>query len=111
MLGAQERVERWLTAGIIHTAVFRELTMKRMRVYFDTSVLGGWSNPMKMRKPFDCVEMKRKIQEKIHEETKDLNRAELIDYFHRHAQTGPFAELWKKPSKKVRRTTARRTKA
>ena len=40
---------------------------------------------MKPRKAFDCVEMKRKIQEKIHEETKDLSREELIDYFHRHA--------------------------
>ncbi len=65
---------------------------------------------MKMRKAFDCVEMKRKIQEKIYEETKDLTRAELIDYFHRHAQTGPFAELWKKPGKRAR-AAARRTKA
>ena len=60
---------------------------------------------MRPRKTFDCVEMKRKIQEKIHEETKDLSRSELIDYFHRHAQTGPFADLWKKPAKKVRAAT------
>ena len=66
---------------------------------------------MKARKTFDCVEMKRKIQEKIYEETKDLNREELIAYFHRHARTGPFAKLWKKPGKKVRSATAtRRTK-
>jgi hypothetical protein len=51
--------------------------------------------------------MKRKIQEKIHEETKDLSRAELIDYFHLHAQTGPFAELWKKPGKEVPRAATR----
>jgi hypothetical protein len=55
--------------------------------------------------------MKRKIQEKIHEETKDLTRVELIDYFHRHARTGPFAELWKKAGKRVRATATRRTKA
>ncbi len=61
---------------------------------------------MKPRKTFDCVEMKRKIQEKIHEETKDLSREELIDYFHRHAQTGPFAKLWKNPGKRVRSATA-----
>ncbi len=57
---------------------------------------------MKTRKTFDCVEMKRKIQEKIHKETKGLSRSELIDYFHRHAQTGPFAELWRKPGKRAR---------
>jgi hypothetical protein len=66
---------------------------------------------MKPRKAFDCVAMKRKIQEKIYEETKDLGREELIAYFHRHAQTGPFAKLWKKPRKKIRSATAtRRTK-
>jgi hypothetical protein len=54
--------------------------------------------------------MKREIQEKIYEETKDLSREELIDYFHRHAETGPFAELWKKPAKRPRPTTpVRRT--
>jgi hypothetical protein len=64
---------------------------------------------MKPSKSFDCVEMKRKIQEKIHEETKDLSRAELIDYFHRHAETGPFAELWKKaPTRKTRSTAGGR---
>jgi hypothetical protein len=66
---------------------------------------------MKARKPFDCVQMKRKIQERIYEETKDLSREELIAYFHRHAQTGPFARLWKRPGKGVRPTTStRRTK-
>jgi muconolactone delta-isomerase len=66
---------------------------------------------MKPRKTFDCVEMKRKVPEKIHEETKDLSRSERIGYSHRHAQTGPFAELWKKPGKRVRAATAtKRTK-
>lgn len=50
---------------------------------------------MKPHKTFDCVEMKRKIQERIYEETKDLTRSELIDYFRHHAETGPFAEQWK----------------
>ena len=57
---------------------------------------------MKPRKTFDCVEMKREIQERIHLETKDLSREELIDYFHRHAETGPFAELWRKAPQTVR---------
>ncbi len=40
-----------------------------------------------------------------------VSREELVDYFHRHAETGPFAKLWKKPAKKPRSTTAtRRTK-
>lgn len=54
---------------------------------------------MKPRKAFDCVEMKREIQEKIHEETKNLTRTELIAYFRRHAETGPFADLWKNTRK------------
>jgi hypothetical protein len=67
---------------------------------------------MKTHKTFDCVEMKRKIQEKIYEETKNLSREELIDYFHRHARTGPFAKLWKKSGKKVRSASAsKRTKS
>ena len=57
---------------------------------------------MKPRKTFDCVEMKREIQERIHQETKDLSREELIDYFRRHAETGPFAELWKKAPRTTR---------
>jgi hypothetical protein len=63
---------------------------------------------MKPPKTFDCVEMKRKIQEKIYEETKHLNREQLIAYFHRHAETGPFAKLWKKSKKKTRSSTTRR---
>lgn len=34
-----------------------------------------------MKKKFDCVEMKHKIQEQIHEETKDLSKEERIKYF------------------------------
>ena len=52
---------------------------------------------MKKKKRFDCVEMKRRIQEKIYEETKDMTRDELVAYFHRRVQDGPFAELWKQP--------------
>jgi hypothetical protein len=34
-----------------------------------------------MNKTFDCVEMKRKAQKEIYEETKDLSREEQIEYF------------------------------
>ena len=47
---------------------------------------------MKLAKGLDCIEMKPRTQEKIHEERKDLTRAELITYFRHHAETGPFAE-------------------
>lgn len=62
---------------------------------------------MKPRKTFDCVEMKHKIQDKIYEETKNLSREELIAYFRRHAQTGPFAQLWRKSPKPKRPVTSR----
>ena len=35
-----------------------------------------------MKKKFDCVEMKRQVQEKVYEETKDLTREAELDYFH-----------------------------
>ena len=57
----------------------------------------------------EFVRMKRRIQEKIYDQTKDLRREELVAYFHRHAETGPFADLWKKPRKRTRSTT-RQTK-
>ncbi len=50
---------------------------------------------MRANKTLDCVQMKRRIQEKIHGETKNLTRAELIAYFRHHAETGLFAKLWK----------------
>jgi len=49
----------------------------------------------KKKKAFDCVVMKRRIQEKICEETKNMTREELVAYFHRRVNEGPFAQLWK----------------
>jgi hypothetical protein len=51
------------------------------------------------------VEMKRKAQEKIYQETKDLSRDELVAYFRRQVETGPFAQVWK--GRKRTRATAR----
>lgn len=62
---------------------------------------------MKRKKGFDCVEMKRKAQEKVYEETKHLNREQLVAYFHRQVETGPFAHLWKR-SRKTRPTARSR---
>jgi len=36
-----------------------------------------------MKKTFDCVEMKRKAQEEIYEETKNMSREEELEYFHK----------------------------
>lgn len=46
-------------------------------------------------KTFDCVEMKRRIQEKIYEETKDMTPQERVAYFRRRVEQGPFAKLWR----------------
>jgi len=35
-----------------------------------------------MKKAFDCVEMKRKAQQRIHDETRELSREEQLAYFH-----------------------------
>jgi hypothetical protein len=39
-----------------------------------------------MKKTFDCVEMKRKAQEKIYEDIKDLTLEEEIEYFRKGAE-------------------------
>jgi hypothetical protein len=60
---------------------------------------------MKRKKAFDCVQMKRRAQEKIYAETKDLSREQLVAYFRHRAETGPFADLWKRSNPKGRATT------
>ncbi len=65
---------------------------------------------MKPKKAFDCVEMKRKAQERIYEETKHLSRDELVEYFHRQVETGPFAHLWKRSKKTGPRTRSGRSR-
>ena len=46
-------------------------------------------------KAFDCVEMKRRAQEIIYEETKGMTPGELVAYFHKRVEGGLFAKLWK----------------
>ena len=48
---------------------------------------------MKKNKEFDCVEMKRRIQEKIYEETKEMTNEELIEYFHKRIANSQFASF------------------
>ncbi len=47
----------------------------------------------KKSKTFDCVEMKRRIQEQIYEETKDMTHEELLKYFHTRIANSRFASF------------------
>ena len=47
----------------------------------------------KKNKTFDCVEMKRRIQEQIYEETKDMTHEELRKYFHKRITNSRFASF------------------
>ena len=49
---------------------------------------------MKMKtKTFDCVEMKRRIQEKIYKETRNMSREEYLAFVRRQVDEGPFGKL------------------
>lgn len=51
-----------------------------------------------MKKKFDCVAMKRLIQEKIYCETHGMSHQEQIAYFHKRIEESEFAGfLDKKP--------------
>jgi hypothetical protein len=50
---------------------------------------------MKSKKEFDCVEMKRSIQEKIYEKIKDMTWEEERDYLRQSIEAGPLALKWK----------------
>lgn len=49
-------------------------------------------------KSFDPVEMKRRIQREIRHETEGMTSTELVEYFRKGAEEGPFGELLKKHS-------------
>jgi len=51
------------------------------------------------KKAFDCVEMKRRIQERIDAETRGMDADELLAWFHRRVASSRFAapsrmDLW-----------------
>ena len=46
------------------------------------------------KKDFDCVEMKRKAQAKIHRKTKGMTREEEVAYWNRPAD-GPLEVWWR----------------
>ena len=52
------------------------------------------------RKPkaFDCIEMKRRIQERIYEETKDMGYVELAAYYRKRIAESEFASFLDYPA-------------
>ena len=52
---------------------------------------------MKTIKIFDCVAMKRRIQENIHRQTGHMNHAELRKYVRERIETSRFREYFEKP--------------
>ena len=53
---------------------------------------------MKSNKSFDCVEMKRRIQEKIYNATCHLDDKETIEYFHKKIAKSRFASFLQRPA-------------
>lgn len=52
---------------------------------------------MKKRiKTFDCIEMKRHIQEKIYEETRNMSREEYLAFIRKQVDESSFGKLLKK---------------
>ena len=48
-------------------------------------------------KKFDCVEMKRRIQERIYEETKDMDHREFADHIRKRISASRFASFLERP--------------
>jgi hypothetical protein len=49
-------------------------------------------------KTFDCIEMKRRIQERIYEETKDMDYAQLAEYYRKRIANSEFASFLDRPA-------------
>lgn len=45
-------------------------------------------------KKFDAIEMKRRIQAQIYEETKNMTTEEYVAYIHDRVRNGPFAHIF-----------------
>jgi hypothetical protein len=50
-------------------------------------------------KPFDCVEMKRRIQEQIYAETRGMTHEEMLEYFRQHIANSRFAYFLEFPER------------
>lgn len=45
-------------------------------------------------KPFDCIAFKREVQARMYEETRNLSSDQLLAYFRKKVEEGPFAEYF-----------------
>ncbi len=52
-------------------------------------------NQIKIKKDFDCIAYKSKIQANIYEEIKNLSPEEQIIYFRRRAESSSLGKWWK----------------
>jgi len=55
---------------------------------------------IKIIEGFDCVAFKRKAQEEIYQETKDMTPRQYLEYIHRQVREGEMGEIWRKFEKK-----------
>jgi hypothetical protein len=57
---------------------------------------------MKVKKEFDCVEMKNEIQQKLSQQRKRMSDAEIEEQMEQKLRTSqsPMAKLWRKIEKK-----------
>jgi len=55
-------------------------------------------------KTFDCIDMKRRIQEKIYNETCGMESKELLEYFHKQVAQGSFAHFFPELTKNNEKT-------
>ena len=49
----------------------------------------------KVKKDFDCVEFKRRAQDRIYQHIRDLSPKEEIEYFRKAAEQGPLGDFWR----------------
>jgi hypothetical protein len=46
-------------------------------------------------KDFDCVEFKRRVQEEMYRETRDMTPEEEIAWYRERAETGALGDWWR----------------
>ncbi len=49
-----------------------------------------------VKKKFDCIDMKRKAQERIYRDTKDMTPKQEMEYIHKMAREGSAGKIWRK---------------
>lgn len=52
-----------------------------------------------VKKTFDCIKFKHKIQGEIYQEIKKMDGKEQIEYFKHSAESGYFRHWWKRNTK------------